>query len=135
MKQLQTIVLALAAALLTATFATTLYAAEKAPEKPIVIKACQEKKPPVTFSHQEHFAAFKKGNIEYTCKTCHHTGDVSKPCTACHKNPTNPNVPNCTEMSMTKNPFHIKCIGCHKKVKSEFPKAPTSCTQGHKKTS
>lgn len=133
MKKLQTLLLALTVGLLTATFATSLQAADKAPDKPIVIDGCKQKKPPVTFNHQEHLAAFKKAGKDVTCKTCHHTGDTSKACTECHKEPQG-KMGACTEMSLSKNPFHKKCITCHKEMKKEgFAKAPTSCTQCHKK--
>jgi hypothetical protein len=97
----------------------------------IVIKAAQKKQAPVPFSHGKHAKTLVKG-----CDTCHHTqkgltadkdADVKK-CSTCHLDPK-AGVPSMREMSLTKNPFHILCIDCHKTQK----KGPTVCTQCHKK--
>jgi hypothetical protein len=97
----------------------------KDPPKQVMIKACQKSKPPVTMSHEEHT---KKAKIE--CKTCHHKGE-GKTCSEakCHQGKAEGKRPGCAEMSLTKNPFHISCIGCHKKEN----KGPKTCAKCHKK--
>jgi hypothetical protein len=97
----------------------------------ITIKAAQKKQPAITFSHEKH-TKFAK-----SCDTCHHTqkgltaekaADVVK-CTTCHLDPKDAKTPSMREMSMTKNPFHMRCVDCHKEQK----KGPTACTGCHKK--
>lgn len=103
------------------------------PEK-LKIDAAQKKQPAVTFDHSKHGDSLAKN-----CAVCHHTQkdlikahtnttDVKK-CSGCHLDPKDPKVPSMREMSLTKNPFHIRCIACHKEQK----KGPTVCTQCHKK--
>jgi len=53
--------------------------------------------------------------------------DVKK-CSQCHLDPKD-KAPTMREMSLTKNPFHIRCIGCHKAQK----KGPIVCTGCHVK--
>lgn len=111
--------------------------AEQAPEK-ITLKSCGEKQAPVTFDHKAHGARTE-------CKTCHHNqADLTAAtvatlevtgCTECHLKPEKAETPGCTEMSLTKNIFHIKCVTCHKEaVKADAAvKAPTKCTECHPK--
>ncbi len=111
-------------------FATT---ANKAPEK-ITINECATKKPAVLFPHKAHWAIT-------SCKTCHHTQPDLTPtstvevqaCATCHHNPEKADTPDCTQMSMTKNPYHMVCLTCHKetKAKDANTKAPTACTGCH----
>jgi hypothetical protein len=98
--------------------------AAKAP-KEVVIKACQKAKPPVAFPHAAHVKLAKSD-----CKVCHHTG-AQKACSSagCHAGKAEGKRPGCAEMALTKNPFHIRCVGCHKKEK----KGPTTCAACHKK--
>ena len=101
--------------------------AAKAP-KEVVIKDCQKTKPPVAFPHEAHVKRLKSD-----CKTCHHK-EPTKPQKACgtagcHAGKAEGKKPGCAEMAATKNPFHIRCIGCHKKE----TKGPTTCAQCHKK--
>jgi len=99
----------------------------------VVIKAAQKKQAPVPFSHGKHATKLVK-----SCDTCHHTQKgltaesaeekkVQK-CSTCHLDPK-AGVPSMREMSMTKNPFHIVCVDCHKAEK----KGPTACTKCHVK--
>jgi hypothetical protein len=117
---------------LAIVIATSLYAHN--PET-LIIKAAQKKQPPVTFPHSQHSMKLVK-----SCDVCHHTQkgltaehatatNVIK-CTVCHLDPKKPGMPGMREMSLTKNPFHIRCIGCHKEQK----KGPVVCTGCHKKT-
>ena len=115
---------------LSIVLATALYA-HHGPTS-IVIKAAAKKQPPVTFSHSKHATTLVK-----TCESCHHTQkgltaeskiDVVK-CTNCHLDPKDPKIPSMREMSMTKNPFHERCIDCHKTQK----KGPVACNGCHKK--
>ena len=100
----------------------------------ITIKAAQKKQPPVVFDHAKHQSKLVK-----SCDTCHHTqkgltaekatANNVVACSKCHLDPKDAKVPSMREMSMTKNPFHIRCISCHKEQK----KGPTACTACHKK--
>lgn len=105
--------------------------AHHGPEK-ITIKAAQKKQPAVTFSHEAH-------SMKHVakCETCHHTQKgltaaskvkVEK-CSTCHLDPKDPKTPSMREASLTKNPFHTRCIACHKEQK----KGPVACTGCHKK--
>ncbi len=102
----------------------------------IKIDAAAKKQPAVTFDHAKHGDTRVK-----TCGTCHHTQkeltkalndagkiDVKK-CSVCHLDPAKANIPSMREMSPAKNPFHIRCVGCHKTEK----KGPVACTGCHKK--
>ena len=116
------------AVLLALVFATVAVAA--VPEK-VTISAAKAKQPPVTFNHAKHAATVK------TCETCHHnhkglTRDTKaevKKCTACHLDTKGNVMLSAREMSMTKNPFHIRCAGCHKTEK----KRPVACNGCHVK--
>ena len=102
----------------------------------IKIDAAAKKQPAVTFDHAKHGDTRAKN-----CGVCHHTQkDITKEialankveikkCSSCHLDPKDAKVPSMREMSLTKNPMHIRCIGCHKEQK----KGPTVCTQCHKK--
>ena len=98
----------------------------------IKIDAAAKKQPPVTFSHEKHATTHVK-----TCDTCHHTQKGLKSenetkvvnCTTCHLDPKDAKTPSMREMSMTKNPFHMRCVDCHKEQK----KGPTTCVGCHKK--
>jgi hypothetical protein len=91
------------------------------------------KQPAVTFNHEKHSTTLVK-----TCETCHHmnkgmtkaTLAKSKvvKCSTCHLNPKGA-VPSMREISPTKNPFHKRCITCHKEQK----KGPTVCKDCHVK--
>lgn len=97
--------------------------AKKAPGK-VTLDQCKKKKSGVAFDHAQHA---KKLKIK--CKTCHHTGKQQSCATAkCHLGKADGKKPGCAEMSLKKNPYHITCVGCHKKQK----KGPKSCKQCHK---
>lgn len=96
------------------------------------IDAAAKMQPGVTFPHGQHTKVTQ-------CDTCHHTNEglteqkataetkIPK-CSTCHLDPKE-GVPSMREMSMTRNPFHIRCIACHKEQK----KGPVVCTGCHKK--
>jgi hypothetical protein len=95
------------------------------------IDAAAKKQPAVAFPHAKHVKVVK------SCDTCHHTqkgltaeskAKVEK-CSTCHLDPKDPKIPGMREASLTKNPFHINCVSCHKEQK----KGPTACTGCHKK--
>lgn len=99
----------------------------------VKVDAAAKKQPPVTFDHAKHGDTLVK-----SCDTCHHTNkgltkaqtdkvDVQK-CSECHLEAQG-KVSSMREMSLTKNPMHIRCIACHKEQK----KGPTACTACHKK--
>lgn len=110
--------------------AATLAFAHHGPENG-TIAAAAKKQPPVPFAHDKHATILVK-----TCDTCHHTQKGLKAdanvkvvkCSTCHLDPKG-NVPSMREMSLTKNPLHIRCIACHKKLK----KAPIACAGCHVK--
>ncbi|MCB9555781.1 MAG: cytochrome c3 family protein [Deltaproteobacteria bacterium] len=113
---------------------------DKAPAKPIVIKGCKKKKPPVNFDHPAHVKALKAKKQD--CDTCHHNVKNAKPdknaCSECHSKPQkdakNKDLTTCSDKSKKGNPFHIACIGCHKKMKtSGDKKLPVKCNECHKK--
>jgi hypothetical protein len=100
------------------------------PPATVKIDAAAKKQPAVSFPHEKHMKLAK------TCDVCHHTEkgltadskvEVKK-CSTCHLDPKD-KAPSMREMSMTKNPFHMKCIACHKEQK----KGPVACTACHKK--
>jgi Class III cytochrome C family len=98
----------------------------------LTIDEAKAKQPGVAFDHSKHAAEFAKA-----CDVCHHTHkgltkdstDPVKNCAVCHLDPKDEKIPSMREMSATKNPFHIRCIGCHKEQK----KGPASCTACHHK--
>ena len=113
------IVLLAALALGAALFGTIAIAADN--QEVIVIDKAQAKKPPVTFPHKAH----QETNA---CVVCHHTAkgpDDAESCFKCHGQ--DPNIPDPSQMSSKKNPFHIRCVGCHKEVAA----GPTKCKECH----
>jgi len=124
MRKPSALALALAFVLATLAFAAV-------PEK-VTVSAASAKQPPVTFNHAMHAAKLVK-----TCETCHHNHkgltaaakvEVKK-CTSCHLDTKGNVMPSAREMSMTKNPFHIRCAACHKTEK----KGPVVCAGCHVK--
>jgi Class III cytochrome C family len=97
------------------------------------INEAAKKQPGVPFPHEKHALKLVK-----SCETCHHTNkgltldnaDKAKvqKCASCHLDPKG-KVPSMRELSLTKNPFHIRCISCHKEQK----KGPVSCKDCHVK--
>lgn len=125
----------LLSALVAMLFATSAFAvkANQAPAK-ITIDDAQKKQPAVVFDHAGHVKRSK-------CETCHHTqkgltekstGEVAT-CASCHTTPEKPATPKISEMSPSKNPYHIGCVKCHKEMAKEHPKAPVKCADCHKK--
>lgn len=111
--------------------------AKEAPDT-VTIDGCQNKKPPPKLLHKKHAEDYK-----VDCKECHHKtegivpgGEMEvKKCWECHKTPDEPDTPICTTKNPKKNPFHIQCIGCHKKHRkeNEGSKAPKKCKGCHVK--
>lgn len=103
----------------------------EAPES-ITLDACMNKKAAVQFPHKAHWELTE-------CTTCHHTSEgltadsdmTVEPCSACHLEPEAAETPDCTQMSLSKNPFHVNCVGCHKESGKES--APTKCDDCHPK--
>ena len=85
------------------------------------------------------------------CETCHgeihslvpssakdspvHPSNLPETCGSCHNEPAEAGTPKCSEMSMSKNPYHIGCIGCHKDTKKADAesKVPVKCAECHPK--
>ncbi len=113
-----------------ALLVSTMLSAHHGPGK-ITIDAAKAKQPAVTFDHAKHATTLVK-----SCDTCHHTqkglktdeGTKVVKCTTCHLNAKG-KVPSMREASLTKNPFHTRCIQCHKEAK----KGPAVCTGCHVK--
>jgi hypothetical protein len=127
---------ALAALVLLAGTGLYAAAAKSAPEK-ITLDACVAKRSAVEFPHGAHAKAI-------ACDTCHHTSKgltatstMEVPtCASCHNEPEKATTPKCSEMSMSKNHFHISCVNCHKEeLKKDASKAmPTKCDDCHPKS-
>lgn len=115
---------------------TIAYAANKAPDKDIVIESkdvfTSPKKTPVTFSHEKHKAA--------KCTDCHHEfkdgknvwqeGQEVKKCSTCHKFKAEGKI------VKLETAYHEKCAGCHKKMKeAKKPSGPQKgqCAKCHLK--
>ncbi len=107
----------------------TVALADKAPATVTICDAAK-KQAPVVFPHEKHTTLVK------TCDTCHHTNKgltadskvkVEK-CSACHLKAQG-KVATMSDMSLQKNPMHLRCVGCHKEQK----KGPVACTVCHKK--
>lgn len=95
----------------------------------ITLDKAQAKQPPVAFPHKIHAE-------KYACDNCHHTqkgltaeAEKVETCISCHLDPEKAEIPSARQMSLTKNPFHILCISCHK----QEAKGPTKCAACHKK--
>lgn len=98
----------------------------------VTIDDCADKKAAVEFPHAAHFEVTE-------CTTCHHTsegltadtvgGMEVQACGACHTTPEEATTPECSQMSLKKNPFHISCVGCHK----EAGAGPQKCDECHPK--
>jgi hypothetical protein len=111
-------------------FAVVVVAGE-APEA-TTIDDCVAKKAAVEFPHAAHYEVTE-------CTTCHHTsegltadttgGMEVQACGACHTTVEEATTPECSQMSLKKNPFHINCVGCHK----EEAAGPTKCNECHPK--
>ena len=104
----------------------------------ITLNSCGETRAPVEFPHEAHFEGTE-------CVTCHHTqedltlessaGMEVEVCSDCHVEPEEEETPSCTERSLKKNSFHIKCVDCHKEAKAEDETiaAPAKCAECHPK--
>lgn len=102
--------------------------AAQAPES-ITIDDCVAKKSAVEFPHAAHFEVTE-------CTTCHHTDEgltadsgTAQPCGTCHNSPEAAETPECSQMSLKKNHYHINCVGCHK----EQGAGPAKCDECHPK--
>ena len=132
MKKFATTLLSVLVVMLFATGAFAVKA-NQSPAK-ITLDQAVKKQPAVTFDHAAHQKLTK-------CETCHHTQkgltdkstDEVATCASCHTTPEKATTSKISEMSPTKNPYHIACVKCHKDMAKEHPKAPTKCVQCHVK--
>jgi len=116
---------------IVAIFCAVVVIAAEPPES-ATIDDCVDKRVAVEFPHAAHFEATE-------CTTCHHTtegltadsvgGMEVQTCGACHTTPEEATTPECSQMSLKKNPFHINCVGCHK----EQAAGPSKCDDCHPK--
>lgn len=99
----------------------------------ITIDAKGGKQGPVALDHHKH-----QKLTNNACDKCHHMNKgltdagaakakVAK-CSTCHTKAQG-KLGTIAEASLTKNPYHVNCIGCHKAQK----KGPVACTGCHKK--
>lgn len=95
----------------------------------VTIGAAAKKQPAVQFDHTKHVTRAR------SCDQCHHDSKgltaakgTPRKCTACHLDPKD-KAPSMREMSLTRNPFHMRCLGCHKTGK----KGPVACAGCHVK--
>ncbi len=126
-----------ALAVLVILAGSTFIAGAATPPDKTTIDDCVAKKAAVEFPHGAHVKAVAE------CKTCHHTqpaltaesGEKVETCASCHVTPEKAETPKCSEMSATKNPFHMSCVKCHKEELAKKPdsKVPTKCDQCHPK--
>jgi hypothetical protein len=102
---------------------STVVCAAQPPDKPTVLRLEGGKMPPVTFSHATHVDQNK-----IDCAKCHHK-DVQAPkaCTTCHGREAKGKAP------ASKDAFHTVCQTCHNEAAAKGAKAPTKCTECHKK--
>jgi len=134
MKNRGRVVLGLVVGLALLAAFTLSYAANKVPDKDLVIHTTDvfktTKQSPVTFSHAKHKDA--------KCISCHHEykdgknvwqeGQEVKKCGVCHKLEAQDKV------VKLEKAYHDNCVGCHKKLKAEKKKGgPTACTKCHPK--
>jgi hypothetical protein len=102
-------------------------AGQKMPDT-VTIKTEGAKMAPVTFSHEIHTKKLKT-----ECSVCHHKVQNQKElqaCTACHP----PKEAGGTT-KVARDAFHKLCQTCHKENVAKGVKAPTKCTECHKKAS
>jgi hypothetical protein len=92
---------------------------------------------PVKFMHKAHV-----DRVGGKCETCHHPSRPEKPATApqqacrdCHTKPAVPPMKTITQAAFH-NPLAKSgtCIDCHLKENAAGKKAPTKCTECHKKS-
>ncbi|MCS7280492.1 MAG: cytochrome c family protein [Desulfobacterota bacterium] len=105
--------------------ATGSTAQKKIPEV-ITLKMEGGRLAPVVFNHPLHTDKHK-----IACDKCHHKDqDPQQPdlCIKCH--PAKDGKPGVT---LLKDAYHKMCIDCHKEVVAKGIKAPTKCTECHKK--
>ena len=123
--------------------ATLVIAGVPADKKTIKIDTIPGKKGTVTFGHAKHVDQYKKaGGQPISCKDCHHPVKADEPdpknvkgCTACHvleggqPGLVGKKAPFLARKKTTKKGskyfnvlFHMKCLECHKTMKSEGKK-------------
>ncbi len=117
----------LIALVVAVAFAGTMtFAFAGTPPETIVIDKAKDKKLGVTFPHKEHTET-------YSCETCHHTAKTPEEavsCFVCHG--VKPDIPDPSQMSSKKNPFHILCKTCHSDLKKQKKDTgPTKCSGCH----
>lgn len=107
-------------------FAVSIADAQKKVPDTVILKLEKALMPPVTFSHPAHV---QKAKI--ACTVCHHKDKDPKEaqaCGTCHQvTGTKDNAP------PAKDVFHKNCQTCHKDSTAKGVKAPTQCTECHKK--
>ncbi len=105
----------------TFILAAGIASAQKKMPDTVTLKLEKTTMPPVTFSHITHTQKTK-----INCAVCHHKDRDPKEaqaCRICHQGRT----------KEAKDVFHKKCQTCHKESTAKGVKAPTQCTECHKK--
>jgi predicted CXXCH cytochrome family protein len=125
MKKERVIGITVILAFLSLSLVALCFAQKKAPET-ITLKMEGAKLAPVVFPHITHV---EKAKIE--CVKCHHKEKdpaQPEPCAKCHP----PKEAKEGAVAL-KDAFHKQCIDCHKDMVAKGNKAPTKCTECHKK--
>jgi hypothetical protein len=113
---------------------STVFAEDKKPQDTYVLKGAPMGG--VKFDHKAHVAAADK-----KCETCHHASKPEKPsksaqeaCTDCHTTPAVAPMKT-KKQAAFHDPTAKKgtCMDCHTKAVAAGKKAPTKCTDCHKK--
>ena len=132
--QPRAIILGVALAFAVGLVATNATAEDpKAPDT-VTIDKCKTKKAAVEYPHKTHVEKLP----DMKCESCHHGADkptIDQSCADCHKDKEQKGVGTCLEASSKKNPYHVRCVGCHKetvKAKADAPTGPTKCKDCHK---
>ncbi len=96
------------------------------PPGKIVLDKAKNKKKGVAFDHKDHSETYK-------CQKCHHTAKTdaeAESCYNCHGKQEG--IPDPGVQSLKKNPFHIRCRGCHSDLKKAGKEhGPTVCGKCH----
>ena len=110
----------------TLILAAGIASAQKKMPDTVTLKLEGAKMAPVAFSHTTHTQKTKIG-----CSVCHHKDKDPKEartCGTCHQTAgAKDNTPSAQDA------FHKKCQTCHKESTAKGVKAPTQCTECHKK--
>ena len=107
-------------------FAAGIVSAQKKMPDAVTLKLEGAKMAPVAFSHTTHTQKTK-----IACVVCHHKDKDPKEAQACGTCHQTAGAKDSTPSAQ--DAFHKKCQTCHKESTAKGVKAPTQCTECHKK--